>query len=61
MKIKYTLKRVQNIEEKLRSDARILEYIKKTANERHRQRFMEQDLGMVPIAVKDFLYQTLKI
>jgi hypothetical protein len=61
MKIAYTLKRKNDITEVLQSDTRIIEQIQKTANKKYRSKYVEQNLGTFPIAVKDFLYQTLKI
>ena len=61
MKIAYTLKRKNDITEISQSDARIIEHVQKTVNRKHRHKYVEMDLGTFPIAVKDFLYQTLKI
>jgi len=61
MKIAYTLIRTNNLTETMQSDARIIEHIRKTASRKQRNKYIEEDLGIFPIPVKDFLYQTLKI
>ncbi len=61
MKFKYTLERSNSFQEDVENNSKIVEYIKKDIERKKKNKFIEQDLGTLPIPIKEFLYQTLKI
>ena len=61
MKVKYKLERKEGFVQDFRNDQRLVERIKNYLKSRHRNRYIEQDLGTVPIPIKDFLYNQLEI
>ena len=61
MRMRYTLKRAVKPSEDIRTDQNIIEYVRKTAQNKHPREFVEQDLGTEPIPARDFLFKQLEI
>jgi len=57
----YTLKRAINPGNDMRSDMNVVARAQNDVKARKKQKYIEQDLGTVPIPVKDFLYKQLEI
>lgn len=57
----YSLKRAINPGNDMRSDMNVVARAKKDLKNRKKQKYVEQDLGTVPIPAKDFLYRQLEI
>ena len=61
MRMRYTLQRAAKPSEDIRADQNIVEYVRKTLQNKHPHEYIEQDLGTEPIPVKDFLFKQLEI
>jgi len=61
MRIAYRLERAIKPSEDLRADQQIIDFIRKSLKNRNSGKNMEIDLGVIPIPIKDFLFNRLKI
>lgn len=57
----YTLQRKMDAGKDFRSNQAIVEKARKEAESRRKGDYVEQDLGTMPIPIKDYLYKPLEI
>jgi len=61
MRFAYTLKRTDHFIEDFEANRKIIEYIRKTTERKHRSKYVEQTLGTLPMPIRDFLFKPLEI
>lgn len=61
MKIAYKLERLNKGIEDYYTDKKISDFIKKALERKHKSQYIEQDLGLMPIDIQDFIYKTLEL